>query len=376
MRTLFVPFKTRELSILERLMRLHTHQFELRSQYPTVRFFNFSREQFEEEMLSTYDKCPDPLSKTIVQSIIDSFDPRKHFYGELVFEVRCLAYREDSPEELFLTQNNNYPWTLPIGFLIDQAMYPELFRSVKTSEELDLEEGPFKCRRMEGECKHPMFPEWDAYTGVLKGLNIQERYLTDIDIAYKPKCKLETFVFGNFSESLGTVTAHRINRNMIYDVRMCNLTLDRYDRAVKLDGESELELKEIVEEFKEIKSWKDLPEKSSSNYIGQDQNFFGVDVHVTGDARARVTIADKQISLKYWNKEVIAALYVDAAIRTHKNFIKDWERKLNFPHLKQIVICVCPICLKGKKFPRRSSQFPDHLIYTKEYKEQFKPEEL
>jgi len=375
MKTIFIPFKLQELTAMQSYLRLHKFQFDLKNLYPTVRFYDYSSEQFEELVMSTYNHCADELSKILIKNLIDSYDPAKHCYGELYFEVRCLGYYESEPDELFLMQYNKYPWTLPVGIMLDRAMVKDMFEVVKTPQQIVLEEGETNCRIMECSSRHPITPEWDAYNGCLQNLYIQERYLTSVDVALKPRCKLETYINNNFSETEG-VPIHRINKNLIYDVRMVNLSTDRYDRAVKVNAEDTLELIERVEEFKEILSWKDLPEKSESAYVGQDQNFFGVDVHVTGDARARVSIADKQVSLKYWNKEVIAALYVDAAIRTHKNFIKDWERKLNFPTLKQIVVCPCPICQKGKKFPRRSSQYPDNLIYTKEYKEQFKPEEF
>lgn len=375
MESIFIQFKTREISALDSYMLMHKFQFDLKNYFPTVRFYDYNKEQFEIMVHQTYNKCNDPLTKMLIDNLINSFDPDKHVYGEIFFDVRCLGYYKERQEELFLIQNERYPWSFPIGIFIDKPMFSDMFRVIKTPATIEMEEGATDVRIMEVESIHQLQPEWDSYTGVLKNIYIQEKYLTDVDIAYKPRCKLETYTHSAFQDVKG-VPVHRINKNVIYDVRQVNLTTDRYDKAIKLNAEEATELQERVEEFKEIKMWKDLPQTSSSAYVGQDQNFFGVDIHVTGDARARVTIADKQVSLKYWNKESIAALYVDAAIRTHKNFIKDWERKLNFPNLKQIVVCVCPICLKGKKFPRRSSQFPDHLIYTQEYKDIYKPEDL
>ena len=369
-----IPFKQLEIPSLDEHLRLHKYQFELKNQFPTIRIYDYTKEQITTMIELVYGNDTDPLVRDLIQSIYSTYDPSLHVYGELYFDVRLLVENKDT-DELSLVSYDRFPWTFPIGILLDRSMFAELFRPMKFPKDIEQEEGVHTVRILEGESINRIIPEWDAYTGVLNSISIMERYFTEIDMAYNPREKLETHIYGRFSDIKG-VPAHRINKKAIYDVRMINLTKDRYDKANKLSLDEQLELVERVEEWKEVKTWKDLPERSSSKFISEGQNFYGVDCHVSGDARARITIADKQVSLKYWNKEVIAALYVDAALRTHSSFIKDWEKKLNFPNLKQVVQCPCPICQKGKKFPRRSSQYPDNLVYTKEYKEQFNPEDL
>lgn len=369
-----IYFQNKEVSTLDSFFQLHKFQFELKNQYPTVRIYDYSVEQFTAMVNSTFRVFgSDPIYDTLLEKLIASYDPSRHVYGEIYFDVRLLVI--DDNGELALTSYDKYPWSTPISIMFDRRMFGELFRPTKFPQDIEREEGEQSTRVLEAESIHRIYPEWDAYTGVLGNLMIMEKTLTDTDVVFKSKEKLETFINAQYSDVEG-VPAHRMTKRPIYDVRLCNISTDRYDRGNKLNIEESIDLSQRVEEWKQIKTWKDLPDKSESHFITGDQNFYGVDVHVSGDARARITIADKQVSLKYWNKEQVAALYVDAALRTHSSFIKDWEKKLNFPNLKQIVVCCCPICQKGKKFPRRSSQYPDNLIYTNEYKERFNPEDL